>query len=95
MIVKRCFHSLPYLLKSGLANFNWCFILSVWTKYLQLHFNIIIRYHNGTAHFKNVNNYLNNKIYSSLETSGGQSSNIYLNVVHFFNTSANYTSMAA
>ncbi len=33
---------------------------------------------------KNVNNYLNTNIYSYLETSGGQSSNLYLNVVHFF-----------
>jgi len=31
---------------------------------------------------KNVNN-------SYLETSGGQSSNLYLNVVHFFNTRVN------
>jgi len=32
---------------------------------------------------KNVNNYLNTNIYSYLETSDGQSSNLYLNVVHF------------
>ncbi len=32
---------------------------------------------------KNVNNYLNTNIYSYLETSGGQSSNLYLKVVHF------------
>ncbi len=38
---------------------------------------------------KNVNNYLNSNIYSYLETSGGQSSNLYLNVVQFFNTSVN------
>jgi hypothetical protein len=38
---------------------------------------------------KNVNNCLNSNIYSYLETSGGQSSNLYLNVVHFFNTSVN------
>jgi hypothetical protein len=38
---------------------------------------------------KNVNNFLNTNIYSFLETSGGQSSNLYLNVVHFFNTSVN------
>jgi hypothetical protein len=32
---------------------------------------------NGTAHFKkNVNNCLNTNIYSYLETSGGQSSNL-------------------
>ncbi len=34
-----------------------------------------------------VNNYWNTNIYSYLETSGGQSCNLYLNVVHFFNTS--------
>ncbi len=38
---------------------------------------------------KNVNNGLNTNIYSYLETSGGQSSNLYLNVVHFFNTGVN------
>jgi hypothetical protein len=32
---------------------------------------------------KNANNCLNTKIDSYLETSGGQSSNPYLNVVHF------------
>jgi hypothetical protein len=30
-----------------------------------------------------VKNYLNTIIYSYLEASGGQSSNLYLNVVHF------------
>ncbi len=33
---------------------------------------------------KNVNNCLNTNIYSYLETSGGQSSNLYSNVVIFF-----------
>ncbi len=37
---------------------------------------------------KNVNNCMNTNIYSYSETSGGQSSNPYLNVVHFFNTRA-------
>ncbi len=32
---------------------------------------------------RNVNNHLNINIYSYLETSGGKSSNLYLNVVHF------------
>ncbi len=41
---------------------------------------------------KSVNNYLNTSIYSYLKTSGSQSSNLYFNVVHFFNTSVNYTS---
>jgi len=39
--------------------------------------------------YKNVDNSLNTNIYSYLETSGGQSFNLYLNVVHFFNTSVN------
>ncbi len=38
---------------------------------------------------RNVNNYLNTNIYSYLETSGGQSYNLYLKVAHFFNTSVN------
>jgi hypothetical protein len=33
--------------------------------------------------------HLNNNIYSYVETSGGQSSNLYLIVVHFFSTSDN------
>jgi hypothetical protein len=37
---------------------------------------------------KNVNNYLNTNIYSYLETSGVQSSDLYLNVVYLWNTSA-------
>ncbi len=41
---------------------------------------------NGTTLFKNINHCLNTNIYSYLETSGGQSSNPYLNVAHFFNT---------
>jgi hypothetical protein len=36
---------------------------------------------------KNLNSYLNTNIYSYLETSGGQHSDLYLNVVHFFYTS--------
>ncbi len=44
--------------------------------------------------FKNVNNCLYANIYSYLETSGGQSHDLYLNV-HFFNANVNQTSMAA
>ncbi len=36
---------------------------------------------------ENVNNNLNTNIYPYLETSGGQSSNLSLNFVHFFNAS--------
>ena len=39
--------------------------------------------------FKNVNSCLNTNICSYLETSGGQSYNPYLNVVHFLNPSVN------
>jgi hypothetical protein len=38
---------------------------------------------------ENVNNCLNTNIYYYLETSGGQHSNLYLNVVHFFDDSVN------
>ncbi len=48
----------------------------------------------GQRALKNVKNCLNTNIYSYLETSCGQSSYLYLNVVHFFNTSVNYTSVA-
>jgi hypothetical protein len=41
----------------------------------------------GQRTFKKVNNIFNTNIYSYLETSGGQSYNLFLNVVHFFNTS--------
>ncbi len=37
---------------------------------------------------KNINNCIYTNIYSYLETSGGQSSNPYSNVVRFFNTIA-------
>jgi len=40
-------------------------------------------FYNGTARYQIVNYCLNTNIYSYLETSGGQSSNLYLNVVHF------------
>ncbi len=38
---------------------------------------------------KCIKNCLNTNIYSYLETSGGQSSNLYLNVDRFFNTGVN------
>ncbi len=44
---------------------------------------------------KNVNIHLNTNIYYYLETPDGQSSNLYLNVVLFFNISVNYTTVAA
>ncbi len=44
---------------------------------------------------KSVNICLNSNIYSYLETSGGQSSNLYLNYDHCFSTRVNKTSVAA
>jgi hypothetical protein len=38
---------------------------------------------------ENVNNYLNTNINSYLETSGGQSRDLYVKVFDFFNTSVN------
>jgi hypothetical protein len=45
-----------------------------------------VSFSNGTACFKFVNNCLITSIYSYLETSGCQSSNLFLNFVHIFNT---------
>ncbi len=42
---------------------------------------------NAMTHFKEVCHCLNANIYSYLETSGGQISNLYLNVINFFSTS--------
>ncbi len=42
---------------------------------------------------KNVNNCLNTNIYSYLETPADKSYYLYLNVVHFFNTSVNFRSV--
>jgi hypothetical protein len=51
---------------------------------------------NGTAHFKKCKQLFEYQHLPLLiGTSGGQSSNLYLNVVHFFNTSVNLTSVAA
>jgi hypothetical protein len=44
---------------------------------------------NGTARFKNVNNCWNTNISFYFETSGGQNSNLYLNVAYFLSTSVN------
>ncbi len=47
------------------------------------------RMENGRAHKKNFKHFLNTNIYSYLETFGGKSFNLSLNVVHFFNASVN------
>ncbi len=49
----------------------------------------------GTAHLEKCIQLFDTKIYSYLETSGGQSSYPDVHFVHFFNNSVNYTSVAA
>ena len=44
---------------------------------------------NGRAHFKKCEQLFEYQHLLLIQTSGGQSSNLYLNVVHFFNTSVN------
>ncbi len=47
-------------------------------------------YSNNCLHFEGaLFHCLNANLYSYRETSGGQSCNLYLNDVHFFNTSVN------
>jgi hypothetical protein len=65
-------------------------ILDSWA-YIVKRFGAVMEQHT----LKNVKNCSNTNIYSYFETSGGQSFNLYLNVVHFFNTSVNYMSVAA
>ncbi len=48
-------------------------------------FTVVMKQHT----FKSVNNRFDTNIYSYLETSGGHGSDLYLNVVNFFNTSVN------
>jgi hypothetical protein len=50
---------------------------------------------NATAHFKRCKQLFEYKHLSYLETSGGQCSNPYLNVVRFLNTRADQKSVAA
>ncbi len=62
--------------------------------YQKLHKSLIgwgtLQFSNRRARFKKCNkNCLNTNIYSYLETSGGQSSNLHLNDVHFLNISVN------
>ncbi len=45
--------------------------------------------------FKYVSNCMNTNIYTYLVTFGDKSDNLYLNVVHFFNTGVNQKPMAA
>jgi hypothetical protein len=66
---------------------HWCLICDVIVRVRPV--ACTIKIYNGTERFKNVNNCSNTNIYSYLEISGGQGSNLYLNVVRFFNASVN------
>ncbi len=59
--------------------------------YLNLKYELAMEQHA----LKNINNCCNTNICSYLETSGGQHSNLYFNVVNFNNTSVNWTSVVA
>jgi hypothetical protein len=54
----------------------------------------VLAYWNN-AFKKNVNSGWNTNFSFYLETSGGQNSNLYSNVVYFFNTRVDYTAVAA
>ncbi len=57
---------------------------------------ILVYKHNGTAHFKKCKQLFDYQHLLFLrETSGGQSSHLYINVVYSFNTSVNKASVAA
>jgi hypothetical protein len=61
--------------------------LKVWDLIREIYFFFNLRMEQITL--KNENNCLNINIYFYLETTGGESSNLFLNVVHFLNTSVN------
>ncbi len=65
--------------------------LKLFTKLIKiLSLNALVKRSSGLMEqctLKNVNNRLNTNISAYLETSGGQSSDLYLNVAHFFNAS--------
>jgi hypothetical protein len=77
----------------GVKKRVWCLVkgLSYHVKLLNKNYKQAVfschNNYNDPACFKNVNNCLNTNTYSYLETSGGQSFNLYLKLVHFFNTS--------
>ncbi len=104
-ILSNLFYIFPFMLQLFNSLYFCQVLLSRQNSNLKKHqffkSNVFVRIANCSYRFKlcehameqhalkNVNNFLNTNIYSYLETSGGQSSNLYLNVVHFFNTSAN------
>ncbi len=74
-------HSILY----NFDTFLWSFLLKVKFKKCYLYFGTLASLWTMEQHpLNNVNNCLNTNIYSYLEISGGQNSNVYLNVVHFF-----------
>jgi hypothetical protein len=70
--------SLHKAARKRLTNSDFC------RKEIEINSNVVLFCSMEQRTLKNVNNCLNTNIYSYLETSRGQSSNPYLNVVHFF-----------
>jgi hypothetical protein len=52
-------------------------------KFYNCNLNPLVLFVHWNNTLKTVNSYLNTNIYTYLETSGGQSSNLYLNAVNF------------
>ncbi len=76
------------------ADCYWCFRRMILLTILTVETQLNVSGHPMEQHtFISVSNCLNTNIYSYLETSGSQSSNLYLNLVHFLNTRV--TSVAA
>ncbi len=76
-LANNCWKRTSFFAKTSSINFSQLLPLS--------HIDIGVVYCSAMDQraLKNINNCLNTNIYSYLETSGGQSSNLYLNVVHF------------
>jgi hypothetical protein len=73
------------------AAWSLCCNRRIWNNFKRRFDSVSMEQHN----LRNVNTCLNTNIYSYLATSGDQSYNVYLNVVHFFNTTVNWTSVPA
>jgi len=76
--------NVPCVARAGVQSYP-----RAWMPDNQKHSSLSRNIVNGTTCFENANNCLKTNTYSYLETSGGQSSNLYFNFVNFFNTSVN------
>jgi hypothetical protein len=87
-------NSESFVLRSNRALIEWSARLATTSNIdeaekLKAEVEKVIFLYNRTEHFNKCSN---TNIYSYLETSGGQTFNLYLSVIRFFNTSVNWTS---